>query len=101
MEKYSKIWEEIKQELENDLEEVVFTDIFEPVNTVFKVVNNYIYIVAPNEFIKKRIEILYLNKINRYLKDKLDEVHKFRIMTEDQAGDELADNRRFSLTAQL
>ncbi|MCK5762167.1 MAG: chromosomal replication initiator protein DnaA [Candidatus Izimaplasma sp.] len=99
MEKYSKIWEEIKQELENDLEEVVFTDIFEPVNTVFKVVNNYIYIVAPNEFIKKRIEILYLNKINRYLKDKLDEVHKFRIMTEDQASDELSDNREFSLTS--
>ncbi|MCD6482453.1 MAG: chromosomal replication initiator protein DnaA, partial [Candidatus Izimaplasma sp.] len=70
MEKYIKIWESIKQELENDLEEVVFTDIFEPVNIVFKVVNNYIYIVAPNEFIKKRIEILYLNKLNRYLVDK-------------------------------
>ncbi|MCK5387771.1 MAG: chromosomal replication initiator protein DnaA, partial [Candidatus Izimaplasma sp.] len=91
MEKYNKIWEEIKLELENDLEEVVFADIFEPVNTIFKVVNNYIYIIAPNEFIKKRIEILYLNKINRYLKDKLDEVHKFKIMTQEQAGEELSD----------
>ncbi len=99
MEKYSKIWDEIKEKLENDLEEVVFTDIFEPVNTVFKVVNNYIYIVAPNDFIKKRIEILYLNKLNRYLIDKLDEVHKFRIMTEDQASDELSDTKEFSLTS--
>ncbi len=98
MEKYIKIWESIKQKLENDLEEVVFTDIFEPVNTVFKVVNNYIYIVAPNEFIKKRIEILYLNKLNRYLVDKFDEVYKFRIMTEIQASEELANNREFSLT---
>ena len=32
--------------LENDLDEVVFADIFEPVTTVFKVVNNYIYIVS-------------------------------------------------------
>ncbi len=99
MEKYSKIWDEIKLELENDLEEVVFADIFEPVNTVFKVVNNYIYIVAPNDFIKKRIEILYLNKLNRYLRLKLDEIHKFRIMTEDQASDELADTKEFTLTS--
>ena len=57
MEKYTQLWEEIKHSLEEDLEDVVFTEIFEPVSTVFKVVNNYIYIVAPNEFIKKRIEI--------------------------------------------
>jgi chromosomal replication initiator protein len=98
MEKYNKIWDEIKDELEKDLEEVVFTDIFEPVNTVFKVINNYIYIVAPNDFIKKRIEILYLNKLNRYLKTKFDEVYKFRVMTEEQASDELSDSREFSIT---
>jgi len=43
MEKYTKIWEEIKEDLENDLEELVYSEIFEPVDTVFKVVNNYIY----------------------------------------------------------
>jgi len=98
MEKYNKIWTEIKHELENDLDEVVFTDIFEPVSTVFKVVNNYIYIVAPNDFVKKRIEMLYLNKLNRYLESRFEEVHKFRIMTEDQAGSELADSKEFSIT---
>jgi len=98
VEKYNKIWEETKEKLENDLDEVVFTDIFEPVNTVFKVVNNYIYIVAPNDFIKKRIEILYLNKINKYLIGKFDETHKFKIITETQASEELENNREFSLT---
>ncbi len=98
MEKYSKIWEEIKEELEKDLEEVVFTDIFEPVNTVFKVINNYIYIVAPNDFIKKRIEMLYLKKLNKYLKFKLDDLHKFRVMTEEQASEELSDSRSYSIT---
>ncbi len=98
MEKYSKIWDEIKEELEKDLEEVVFADIFEPVNTVFKVINNYIYIVAPNDFIKKRIEMLYLNKLNRYLKTKFDEIYKFRVMTEEQASAELSDSREFSIT---
>jgi len=97
MDKYNKMWEEIKNELENDLDEVVFADIFEPVTTVFKVVNNYIYIVAPNDFVKKRIEMLYLHKLNRYLELKYDEVYKFRIMTDDQAEKELSDSREFSI----
>ena len=63
MEKYNKIWQEIKEDLRNDLEEMVYAEIFEPVDTVFKVVNNYIYIIAPSDFIKKRIEMLYLNKL--------------------------------------
>lgn len=97
MEKYTEIWDEIKQSLEDDLDEVVFTEIFEPVNTVFKVVNNYIYLIAPNDFIKRRIEMLYLNKLNRYLEFKLDEPHKFRIMTESQASKELSDEKEFAM----
>ncbi len=96
MEKYTEIWEEIKQSLEEDLDEVVFTEIFEPVNTVFKVVNNYIYIIAPNDFVKKRIEMLYLSKLNRYLESKLEEIHKFRIMTEEQASKELSDQKDYA-----
>ncbi len=97
MEKYTTIWQEIKQSLEDDLDEVVFAEIFDPVNTVFKVVNNYIYLVAPNDFIKRRIEMLYLNKLNRYLELKLDDPHKFRIMTESQASKELADDKEFAV----
>ncbi|QMS84945.1 chromosomal replication initiator protein DnaA [Candidatus Xianfuyuplasma coldseepsis] len=97
MEKYNTIWEEIKQSLEDDLDDEVFTEIFEPVNTVFKVVNNYIYLIAPNDFIKRRIEMLYLNKLNRYLELRLDDPHKFRIMTEEQASKELADEKEFAV----
>ena len=97
MNKYNTIWDEIKHELEQDLDEFVFTEIFEPVNTVFKVVNNYIYIVALNDFVKKRIEMLYLQRLDRYLENKFDEVHKFRIMTEDQADKELSDTKDFSI----
>jgi len=97
MEKYTKIWEEIKEDLENDLEELVYSEIFEPVDTVFKVVNNYIYIIAPSDFIKKRIEMLYLNKLNRYLQFKLDEKHKFKVITEQEASEELAAQKEYSL----
>lgn len=98
MEKYNKIWEEIREDLNNDLDEIVYAEIFEPVDTVFKVVNNYIYIVAPSDFIKKRIEMLYLNKLNRYLHNKLDEQHKFKVITESQASKELANQKDFSIT---
>ena len=97
MKKYNKIWDEIKNKLENDLDEIVFADIFAPVNTVFKVVNNYIYIVAPNDFVKKRIEMLYLQKLDRYLENKFDEVHKFKIMSEEQANKELSNTKDFSI----
>ena len=97
MQKYNEIWEEIKQSLEEDLERDVFTEIFEPVNSVFKVVNNYIYLIAPTEFIKKRIELIYLNKLNRYLEFKLDTKHKFKIITEQQASIELSDQKEFAV----
>ena len=99
MDQYGQIWNEIKATLEDDLDEVVFNEIFLPVNTVFKIVNNYIYLIAPNDFIKKRIEMLYINKLNRYLEFKLDEPHKFRIITEQMAEKELADKKEYDLTS--
>ena len=32
MEKYTEIWDDIKQSLEEDLDEVVFTEIFESIS---------------------------------------------------------------------
>ena len=95
---YSTIWDEIKLDIEQDLDELVFSEIIDPINTVFEVSNNYIYLVAPNDFIKKRIELLYLNKLNRLLESKIDERHMFKIMTEDQASRRLQDQKDYSLT---
>lgn len=99
MEKYNEIWEKIKDHLEQDLDNQVFTEIFQPVKTVFKVVNNYIYLVTPNDFVKKRIEILYLNKLDRYLETLCEETHKFKLMTEEEAELELADKKEYSVNS--
>ena len=98
MEKYTEIWFEIKHTLEKDLDEYVFTEIFYDVNTVFEITNNYIYLVVPNEFIKKRIEMLYLQKLNRLLKDKLPEKHMFKLITDAAAQKKLQDQKDFSIT---
>jgi chromosomal replication initiator protein len=95
---YDKIWDQIKQELEQDLDESVFMEIFSEVNTIFEVTNNYIYLIAPNEFIKKRIEMLYLNKLNGVLESKLDERHMFKIITEETANKKSNEQKEFSLT---
>lgn len=98
MEKYTEIWFEIKHTLEKDLDEYVFTEIFYDVNTVFEITNNYIYLVVPNEFIKKRIEMLYLQKLNRLLEDKLPEKHMFKLITDAAAQKKLQDQKDFSIT---
>jgi chromosomal replication initiator protein len=98
MKNYTKIWQNIKQSLKEDLDSLVFEEIFEPINTVFKVVNNYIFLVAPNDFVKKRIEMLYLNKLNRFLELMLDTPHKFRIITEALASEELSKTKEYSIT---
>lgn len=97
MDQYLAIWHEIKSQIKEDLDEVIFEEIFGPVETVFKVSNNYIYLVAPNDFIKKRIEMLYINKLNRYLEYKLEEKHNFKIITEQQAEDELSNQKEYSI----
>ncbi|MCF7925085.1 MAG: chromosomal replication initiator protein DnaA, partial [Candidatus Izimaplasma sp.] len=98
MDQYVHVWNDIKGQVRDDLDDIVYQEIFEPIETIFKVANNYIYLIAPNDFIKKRIEMLYLNKLNRYLKHKFDEIHKFKIITEHQAKDELDDQKEFSIT---
>jgi chromosomal replication initiator protein len=98
MDIYLKKWEEIKQNFEEDLDGFVFTEIFGDVNTIFEVNNNYIYLVAPNDYIKKRIEMLYLNKMNRLLEDSFDERHMFRIITAEQVEKRIQEQKEFSLT---
>lgn len=98
MENYTIIWDKIKQELEEDLDSYVFAEMFEPVTTVFEVVNNYIYLVVDNDYIKKRIEMIYLNKLNRLLEGKLEERHMFKLITKESAEKKLQDQKEFSLT---
>ncbi|MEC9484676.1 MAG: chromosomal replication initiator protein DnaA [Candidatus Izemoplasma sp.] len=98
MDQFMLVWNDIKSQVKDDLDDVVYQEIFEPIDTIFKVTNNYIYLIAPNDFIKKRIEMLYLNKLNRYLKHKFEDIHKFKIITENQAKEELDDQKEFSIT---
>ncbi|MGE0003292.1 MAG: DnaA/Hda family protein, partial [Candidatus Izemoplasmatales bacterium] len=90
MEQFEHIWEKIKGQLQITLDEDVYNEHFAHINTVFKVVNNTVYLIAPNSFVKSKIESFYLNRLNGMLNEHTGEKHMFKIITKDQAMEELA-----------
>jgi chromosomal replication initiator protein len=90
MEEFQKLWEQIKTKLQIILDEDVYNETFAGITSVFKIVNNYVYLVAPNSFIKGKIESFYLNRLNGMLNELVQEKHMFKIITKEQAAEELA-----------
>lgn len=99
MEKQVSIWQEIKHDLANQLETNTYQEIFESIDSIFQVKNNYIYLIVENEFIKRRIEMLYLKRINRMLEHYVDEKHEYKLITKDQAETELSKEKTYDPVA--
>lgn len=85
----SMIWGQIKTQLSEEIESSTFKEIFEDIDTVFEIKNNFIYLIVTNEFIKRRIEMLYLKKMNRMLEHFVEEKHEFRLITSAQVTENL------------
>jgi len=94
---FEKIWSQIKSRLQISLDNDVYNEHFSNISNVFKVVNNYIYLIAPNSFIKNKIESFYLNRLNVLLNEYVEEKHMFKIITREQAADELAKAERYAI----
>ncbi len=97
MEKFEKIWSQIKSRLQISLDNDVYNEHFSNISNVFKVVNNYVYLIAPNSFIKNKIESFYLNRLNALLNEYVEEKHMFKIITKNQAAEELSKSERYSI----
>jgi len=80
--KYLQLWTKTKYFLEQGVGEKLFHEYFEPVEEMVKFENNTIYMKAPNNFVKNRIDKLFLNKINDYVKKINDENLRFKFITE-------------------
>ena len=97
MEEFEKIWSNIKSRLQINLDNDVYNEHFSNISNVFKVINNYIYLIAPNSFVKNKIESFYLNRLNVLLNEYVTEKHMFKIITKDQAAEELAQKETYSI----
>ncbi|MBI9009269.1 MAG: chromosomal replication initiator protein DnaA [Tenericutes bacterium] len=97
MEDFEKIWSKIKSRLQINLETDIYNEHFSNISNIFKVVNNYVYLIAPNSFVKNKIESFYLNRLNVLLNEYTKEKHMFKIITKDQAAEELAKSETYAI----
>ncbi|MDD3112959.1 MAG: chromosomal replication initiator protein DnaA [Candidatus Izemoplasmatales bacterium] len=97
MEQYQKIWDKIKYQLQMTLDDDVYNEHFFGISNVFKVINNTIYLISPNSFIKSKIESFYLNRLNAMLNEYLPEKHLFKIITKEQAAEEIAKTSSYEI----
>lgn len=97
VEQYQRLWNKIKYQLQLTLDEDVFFEHFNEITNVFKVVNNYVYLVAPNSFVKSKIESFYLNRLNAMLNEEVSEKHMFKVITKEQAAEELAKTSSYEI----
>jgi chromosomal replication initiator protein len=82
-EQYQQLWNRTLDLLAKDFSKDEFEEIFKPVNTVYKVNKNLIYVVAPSQFHKSRIENLYIKHIVRVLNQISNENLDIKVITEE------------------
>ncbi len=84
MNNYDILWQTILSELEQTYDEDAFAEVFEPLQNIHHVNSNVIYIVTPNEFIKNRIQRLYLSKIQDLALKNSGETLRFKFVLESE-----------------
>ena len=66
----------------------VYEDNFQQINKIYRVHNNYIYLVVPNQFVKYKIEKFYLEKMNQILCENVEEKMGFKLILEEEIKQE-------------
>jgi chromosomal replication initiator protein len=80
---YQDLWNKTLDLLSKDFDKDEFEEIFKPVNKVYKVNKNLIYLVAPSQFHKSRIENLYIKHIVRVLNKISEQNLDIKVITEE------------------
>ena len=77
------VWLKIKESLRCFLDKDVYETYFEPINEIYKVESNEIYLLVDSVFIKNRIEKIYLSKMNSILSKHLKD-YSFVVVSKDE-----------------
>ncbi len=99
--KYMQLWTKTKYFLEQGVGQKTFHEYFEPVDEMVKFENQTIFMKAPNNFVKNRIDKLFLNKINDYVKKITDESLRFKFITEDEIVQNVAKFEQSQVTRDI
>ena len=84
MQNYSNLWNQILDKLEFEFDNDTFNEVFRPcVLHGFR--NGYINILTPSEYVKTRLNKLYIHKINDIIATIInDEIVKVKFITKDE-----------------
>lgn len=94
---FEDIWKKIKSTLQSEFDNDIYNEHFAEINNVFRVNNNLVYLIAPNSFIKNKIENFYINRLNYYLNNFVEEKYLFKIITKEQAAIEIAKDQPYEI----
>lgn len=88
MDNAEKLWQAVKEKLEACYSKQVFEDTFQQINKIYRVHNNYIYLIVSNQFIKYKIEKFYLEQMNQFLCELIEEKMGFKLILEEEIKQE-------------
>ncbi|PKK95041.1 MAG: chromosomal replication initiator protein DnaA [Tenericutes bacterium HGW-Tenericutes-5] len=94
---FEDIWKKIKSTLQTEFDNDIYNEHFAEINNVFRVNNNLVYLIAPNSFIKNKIENFYINRLNYYLNNFVEEKYLFKIITKEQAAIEISKEQPYEI----
>lgn len=82
-EQYAQLWVKTKYYLQKNVAEKTFTELFENIHDVARVEQETLYLVVANNFLKTRIDKLFLNKMNDYVNTLSKDLVRFRIVLKE------------------
>lgn len=88
MENAEALWQKVKERLEANYAKQVYEDTFQQINKIYRVHNNYIYLIVSNQFVKYKIEKFYLEQMNQILCENCEEKMGFKLILEDEIKQE-------------
>ena len=84
MQDYSNFWNQVLDKIEFEFDSDTFNEVFKPCS-VHDFKNGYIFVVAPTEYIKTKLNKLYIHRVNDIIAQfKTDEVVKVKFITENE-----------------
>lgn len=88
MDNAEALWQRVKSKLESAYTKQVFEDTFQQINKIYRVHNNYIYLIVSNQFVKYKIEKFYLEQMNQLLCENTEEKMGFKLILEEEIKQE-------------
>ena len=84
MQNYSNFWNQVLDQLEFEFDNDTFNEVFRPC-VVHEFKNGYIVVITPNDYIKTRLNKLYIHRINDIISTLIkDEIVKVKFITKDE-----------------